>query len=128
VIGHLEQLVQVGAESGDLRLELMDPPPVAHVLGEVVQAVHPVIEGAGDQEEGERHHRNGPERDPVDMENRPVDVHVGQVAVAEHGRRHPYEEADDQRAGQQKALPQMVQIGTGPKVNRFEAGSLPIDA
>ena len=128
MVGHLEQLIEVGAHGGDLSLELVDPAPVAHVLGKVVQAVHPVIERAGDQDEGKRHHGHGPERDAVDVEDRPVNVHRGQVAVAENRGRHPDEEADDQRACQQEALPQMVQIGTGPKVTRFGAGSLQVGA
>jgi hypothetical protein len=105
VVGHLQQLVQVGAKRGDLSLELVDAAPVAHVLGEMVEAVHPVVEGACDQEEGKRHDGDGPQGDAVDMEDRPVDVHRAEVAVAENGRRHPDEEADDQRASQQEALP-----------------------
>jgi hypothetical protein len=62
------------------------------------------------------------------MEDRPVDVHGGQIAVAENRGPHPDEEADDQRASQQEALPQMVQIGTGPKVTRFAARSLIVKA
>ena len=124
----VHELVEVRAKGRDLGLELVNPAPVAHVLGEVVEAVHPVIEGPGDQEESQRHHDDRPEGDAVDVEDRPVDVHGREVAVAENRGRDPDEEADDQRASQQETLPQMVQLGTGPKVTRFAAGSLRIEA
>ena len=92
LVGHLEHLVEVDPQRGNLSLELVDAVAVAHVLGEVVKAVHPVVEGAGDQHDGERDHGDCPQRHAVDVEDRPADVDGGQVAVAEDGRRG----ADDQ--------------------------------
>src|SRR5712692_4994254 len=43
VVRHLQHLVEASPQRGDLGLELMDAATMSHVLGEVVQAVHPVI-------------------------------------------------------------------------------------
>jgi hypothetical protein len=59
------------------------------------------------------------------VEDGPVHVDGAKVAVAEDSDPHTDEEADAKRAREQEALPQMVQIGTGPKVTRFDRGSLP---
>ena len=48
------------AKRGDLGLELVDPMTMTHVLAEVVQAVHPVIERARDQRQRKRHHGHRP--------------------------------------------------------------------
>jgi hypothetical protein len=119
VVGHVENLVEVGAKSGDLGLELVHAAAVPHVLGEMVQAVHPVVDRASDQNEGQRHQRHRPQRDAVDMEDRPAHVDRRKVAVAENGRGDPEREAHEQRARKQETLPEMTEIGHRPKVTRF---------
>jgi len=96
VVGHVEDLVQAGAQPGELGLELVHPVAVSHVLGEVMQAVDPVVQRARHQRERERHHGHGPERHSVDVEHGPVNVHRGQIAVAEHGRSHPDGQPDQE--------------------------------
>ena len=51
--------------------------------GEVVKAVHPVIEGPRDQDQSQGDHGNCPERNAGQMEDRPAHVDGRQVAVAE---------------------------------------------
>ena len=62
---------------------------VPHVLGEVVQAVDPVVQGSRHERERERHYGHRPEWHSVDVEHGPMNIHGREVAVAEHGRRHP---------------------------------------
>src|SRR5260370_414315 len=66
VVRHLEDLVEVGAKRCDLRLKLVDSPAVAHVLGLLVQAVHPEVEGAGAQNEDQSGDGDSPEGNALD--------------------------------------------------------------
>ena len=47
----------MSAEAGDLLLQLVNAVTVAHVLSEVVEAVEPVVDGPGDQDQ--RHGDDG---------------------------------------------------------------------
>ena len=119
MVGHVEHLVQVSPQGRDLSLELMDAVAVAHVFREVVKPVHPVVEGAGDQHHDKRHQADSPQRDPVDMEDRPADVNGPPVAVAEDRRRDTDEKAHQKRAGKKEPLPEVGQVAHRPKVTRF---------
>ena len=102
-------------------LPLVHAAPVAHVLGEMMKAVGPVIEGARDEHEDERDYGDRPQRHPVDVNGREVDVNGGEVAVAENRRGGADEQANDQGAGEHEPLPQVTQIGHPANITLFVA-------
>jgi len=122
VARHLQQLVEVLAKRRHLGLELVHAAAVAHVLGEVVEAVEPVEQRAGDEHQAERHEDHRPERDPVDVEDRPAEIDGCGVRVAENGRSDPQRESENERQGEKKTLPEMAHVGHPPKVTPLPGG------
>ncbi len=109
MVRHLEHLIEMRTQSAQLGLELVDTVPVSHVLGEMVQAVDPVVQSPGRKREEDWNEGHGPKRHAVDVEHRPMDVHGSEVAVSEDSRRHADREADEKRASEQEPLPDVVQ-------------------
>src|SRR5205814_6885196 len=120
--GHLEELVQARLERCDLGLQLSDAVTVAHVLAEVVKAVPPVVQGAGREDDHERHDRHGPERDSPQMDDRETDVDGAGVAVAEDGRRDAQRQAENERGCEHETLPEVAQIGHPANVTPLPGG------
>lgn len=109
MVRHLEHLVEMGTQSAELGLELVDTVPVSHVLGEMVQAVNPVVQSPCRKREEDWNEGHGPKRHAIDVEHGPVDVDGSEVAVSEDSRRHADREADQKRASEQEPLPDVVQ-------------------